>query len=150
MQDMDDRGGDPVSEKERRTFELSEMYSFLEDGGAAPLVGAEGFWREIMSGNPRSADVLRVARGDGWLVARYRITEDTRSWEKHPAGDELLFMLSGEMSLILEHGQEEVTVDLVAGRAFVVPRATWHRQVMRSPGEYLGATYGKGTEHRPR
>jgi mannose-6-phosphate isomerase-like protein (cupin superfamily) len=147
---MDERRRNPVSEKNRSTFELSDTYSFLEDGGAAPRVGAERFWKEMMSGDPRSADVLRVARGDGWLVARYRITEDTRTWEKHPAGDELLFMLSGEMSLILEQGEKEETVDLVAGRAFVVPRGTWHRQVMRSPGEYLGATYGKGTEHRPR
>ncbi|MBK5257106.1 MAG: cupin domain-containing protein [Vicinamibacteria bacterium] len=139
-----------MSEEDRSVFELSEMYAFLEDGGAAPLVGAEGFWKELMSGAPRSADVIRVASGDGWLVARYRITEDTPAWEKHPAGDELLFMLSGEMSLIIEQGPKEVTVDLAAGRAFVVPRGTWHRQVVRSPGEYLGATYGKGTEHRPR
>lgn len=139
-----------MSEEKRSVFELLETYVFLEDGGAAPLVGATGFWKELMSGEPRSADVIRVARGDGWLVARYRITEDTRTWEKHPAGDELLLMLSGEMSLILEQGNKEVAVDLPAGRAFVVPRGTWHRQVVRSPGEYLGATYGKGTEHRPR
>jgi len=139
-----------MSEENRRVFELSEKYAFLEDGGAAPLVGAEGFWKELMSGKPRSAEVIRVASGDGWLVARYRITEDTRTWEKHPAGDELLFMLSGEMSLILEQGHQEVALTLAAGGAFVVPRGTWHRQVMRSPGEYLGATYGKGTEHRPR
>lgn len=139
-----------MSEEDPRAFQLSEEYAFLEDGGAAPLISAQGFWSELMSGKPSSAGVLRVASGDGWLVGRYRIIEDTRNWEMHPAGDELLLMLSGEMTVILEHDHREVAVDLAPGGAFVVPRGTWHRQVMRSPGEYLGATYGKGSEHRPR
>ena len=66
------------------------------------------------------------------------------------SGDELLVMLTGGMGLVLEEDGQEVVVELPAGRAFIVPRGTWHRQVVRSSGNYLGATYGKGTQHRAR
>jgi mannose-6-phosphate isomerase-like protein (cupin superfamily) len=130
---------------------LSETYAFLEDGGAAPLIAtAGGFWKDLMSGNPVSPDAIRVARGDGWLVAVYRIAEDNAAWEMHPAGDELLAMLTGEMDVILELANGETVVTLRAGSACVVPKGTWHRQVVRQAGEYIGATYGKGTQHRAR
>lgn len=139
-----------MTASKQEAFDLSRTYAFLEDGGAAPPVGAERFWKEVMSGKAVSEDVLRVANGSGWLVARYKIAADTPNWERHPAGDELLVMLTCEMTVVLDQGGKETAVDLAAGQAFVVPRGTWHRQVMRKVGEYLGATFGKGTEHRPR
>ena len=133
------------------SFDLAKTYAYLEDGGEAPLVmSAERFWKEMMSGSPQSPDVVRVARGDGWLVGKYQMIEDTRTWEMHPLGDELLVMLSGRMDLILEQEGKESVVELPAGKACLVPRGTWHRQVARAAGDYLGATYGKGTQHRPR
>ena len=133
-------------------FELTQTYAFLEDGGAAPLVRvSDAFWKDLLSGNPSSADARRVLHGSGWLVSVYKITRDAPGWEMHPLGDELLVMLSGEMGVVLQHaGAEEETVELRAGRSCIVPRGTWHRQVMHQPGEYLGATYGKGTQHRAR
>lgn len=140
-----------MSEPGRDAFELASTYTFLEDGGAAPLVPTdEAFWKDLMSGNPQTPDALRVATGSGWLVAKYRIAEDNRAWEMHPAGDELLVMLSGQMAVVLEQGGKETVVEVPEGKACIVPRGTWHRQVVRSPGEYLGATYGKGTQHRAR
>jgi mannose-6-phosphate isomerase-like protein (cupin superfamily) len=140
-----------VSQQGREAFELANTYTFLEDGGAAPLVPTgEGFWKDLMSGDPQTPDAVRVARGSGWLVAKYRIAEDTTSWEMHPAGDELLVMISGQMGVVLEQSGNETVVEVPAGKACIVPRGTWHRQVVRSPGDYLGATYGKGTQHRAR
>lgn len=135
----------------RRIFDLSLTFTFLESSGAAPLITmGEGFWEDLMSGSPRSPDAARVARGEGWLVGIYHIEEDGKAWEMHPSGEELLAMLTGDMNLLLEIGGREVVVELPAGQAFVVPRGTWHRQVVRSPGDYLGVTYGKGTQHRAR
>jgi mannose-6-phosphate isomerase-like protein (cupin superfamily) len=91
-----------------------------------------------------------VAGGDGWLVARYTIERDAQAWEMHPAGDELLTMLSGEMDVVFERPGGGVTVSLQPGETCVVPRGMWHRQVVRRAGDYLGITYGKGTQHRPR
>lgn len=132
-----------------RTFDLSSNYTFLEDGGAAPLVpGGAAFWRPLMSGPPFSPEIRRVAEGSGWLAAQYAITSDTASWERHPNGDELLIILSGSMDLVFEMSAEEVRVELGTGQAIVVPAGVWHRQIVRVPGTYIGITYGKGTEHR--
>jgi len=132
-------------------FDLTETYAFLEDGGAAPLVPTgEAFWEDLMSGDPRTPEAMRVAHGNGWLVAVYRIEQDSEIWEMHPSGDELLTMISGEMSVILDQPGGEVVVDLPAGRTCIVPRGIWHRQVVGRPGTFLGATYGKGTRHRSR
>ena len=68
----------------------------------------------------------------------------------HPAGDELLTMLAGAMDVVFERSDGEVTVSLRSGQTCIVPRGMWHRQVVRETGQYLGITYGKGTQHRPR
>ncbi len=128
-------------------FRLSETYAFLKDGGSAPLVPSGGFWQEMMSGQPKSPGVALVAGGTGWLVAIYPIDRDAQTWEMHPAGDELLTMLSGEMDVVF---QRAITVSVRAGETCLVPQGMWHRQVVRQAGQYLGITYGKGTQHRPR
>jgi mannose-6-phosphate isomerase-like protein (cupin superfamily) len=130
---------------------LNDTYAFLQDGGKAPLIVTDAdFWRDLTGGKPTSSGAALVAEGSGWLVAIYAITEDARAWEMHPSGDELLAMLAGGMDVVLEQGDIEVTITLEAGQSCLVPRGTWHRHVVRRPGEYLGATYGKGTQHRPR
>jgi len=139
-----------VSEAQGGTFRLDETYAFLEDGGAVPLVPTEGLWQELMSGQPRSPGATLVANGNGWLVALYAMDRDTPAWEMHPAGDELLVMLSGEMDVVFERAGGEASTPVRAGETCLVPRGTWHRQVVRRAGRYLGMTYGRGTEHRPR
>ena len=132
-----------------QSFDLSNNYTFLEDGGAAPLVpGGAAFWRPLMSGPPFSPEIRRVAEGSGWLAAQYAITSNTANWERHPNGDELLIRLSGSMDLVFEMSTEELRVELGTGQAIVVPAGVWHRQIVRVPGTYVGVTYGKGTEHR--
>jgi len=139
-----------MSETRADPFKLDDTYVFLKDGGSAPLVPSGGFWQELMSGQPRSAGVALVAGGTGWLLAKYSIERNSQAWEMHPAGDELLTMLAGAMDVVLERADGEVTVSLVSGQTCVVPRGMWHRQVVREAGQYLGITYGKGTQHRPR
>ena len=138
-----------MNERHVDPFRLSETYAFLRDGGSAPLVTG-GFWQELMSGQPKSPGVAIVAAGAGWLVGIYSIERDAQTWEMHPAGDELLTMLSGEMDVVFEQAGGDVTVSLQPGQTCIVPRGTWHRAEVRRTGEYLGITYGKGTEHRAR
>jgi mannose-6-phosphate isomerase-like protein (cupin superfamily) len=139
-----------MSEAQADALNLKDTYVFLRDGGSAPLVPSGGFWQELMSGQPKSPGVALVAGGDGWLLAKYSIDRDAQAWELHPAGDELLTMLVGEMDVVFERAGAEVTVSLQPGQTCLVPRGMWHRQVVRRSGEYLGITYGKGTQHRPR
>lgn len=139
-----------MSHAERTTFSLIDTYVFLQDGGDALRIRVtESFWNDLMSGAPRSKGAALVAGGSGWLAATYKITSDMQTWEMHPNGHELLAMLSGAMAVILQSRDGERIVELRQGKAFVVPMGVWHRQLVRVPGEFLGVTYGKGTEHRP-
>ena len=131
-------------------FRLDETYAFLKDGGSAPLVPTAGLWQELMSGQPKSEGAMLLSTGDGWLVALYTIDTDTPAWEMHPSGDELLTMLSGEMEVVFERAGGEASITIRTGETCRVPRGTWHRQVVRQAGRYLGMTYGRGTQHRGR
>lgn len=102
-----------------------------------------------MTGNSRSKETARVAAGGGWLVTKFPMANDSPTWEMHSAGDELLYLLSGAMEVVLEESSGNHIIELQAGMACLVPRGVWHRQLMRTPGDLLVITYGKGTQLRP-
>jgi quercetin dioxygenase-like cupin family protein len=70
-------------------------------------------------------------------------------WELHPSGDELLVALSGEFEVLLQDGSNDTSATLSAGQVFLVPFGVWHRVRVKTPGEILFITPGKGTQHRP-
>ena len=132
------------------SFDLMNTYVFLQDGGRAPTIEVtESFWRDLMSGSAASPGAGLVANGVGWLTAIYRFERDTPTWEMHPAGDELLVLLSGAIDIVFETDGGHRTVELREGRSCMVPRGMWHKQIVRTPGRELAITYGKGTQHRP-
>jgi len=123
-------------------FDLFGTYVHLGATGEAPAVeGGDEFWRLPATELDR--------KFGGWLVSAYHMTGDTRAWETHPSGDELLYLLSGANDVVLEMDDGQRTIELRAGSACVVPRGRWHRQIVRSPGDILSMTFGKGTQHRP-
>jgi len=136
--------------KRDASFDLTDTYVFLQDGGRAPTIDVtETFWRDLVSATPTSPGAALVANGAGWLTAVYRFERDTPTWEMHPAGDEVLVLLSGAIDVVLEVAGTNRLVELRERAACLVPRGTWHRQVVRTPGHELAITYGKGTQHRP-
>lgn len=97
------------------------------------------FWRpEVLSG-------LK-----GWLLTTYDMGADWTSWERHPAGEEILIPLSGQFDMILDEATGQRTVTLCPGQVFIVPKNTWHTANVPSPGRMIFLTYGQGTDHRPR
>lgn len=91
------------------------------------------------------------ADGDeGRLVTITPQTETWSTWERHPAGDELVVLLSGRVDVVQELDGLEVTTTLVPGTAMINPRGVWHRGVVHEPGTGLFITPGRGTEHKPR
>ncbi len=48
-------------------------------------------------------------------------------WERHSRGDEIVFVLKGETTLILLADKRESRNVLREGELFVVPENTWHR-----------------------
>jgi len=86
---------------------------------------------------------------DGRLVVMSEQRETWDSWERHPAGDEVVVLLAGRVDVVQDDGRAEVTIPLLAGEAMVNPRGVWHRSVVHKPGMALFITPGRGTEHRP-
>lgn len=86
---------------------------------------------------------------DHTLVSAHHFTEDWPTWEKHPAGDELVLLLSGSAVFLLRTDTGDDSVELVEPGAFlIVPRDTWHTAFIRGSASLLFITPGEGTENR--
>lgn len=126
-----------------RPFNLLSTYIRCDPGGAATRIEVtEDFWRDIAVGKRTDLD-------DGLLVAAFPYANDWTSSEMHPAGDEIVYALSGEIDLVLEEDDGDRVVPLQAGTGVIVPRGTWHTARVRVAGEALHITPGAGTQHRP-
>lgn len=104
-----------------------------------------------------SADYLAAyverfaADGDeGRLVTMGELSATWDTWERHPAGEEVVLVLSGRADLIQRTDGGERRIALAAGQAAVNPPGVWHTADVHEPGEALFITPGPGTEHEPR
>jgi mannose-6-phosphate isomerase-like protein (cupin superfamily) len=111
------------------------------EGGAATLEGGEAFWT-------RPAEELD-RNYPGRILGALTMASGNSTWEMHPDGGEVLYLLSGAVEVVLQEKDGERAVELSARRAFIVPRGTWHRLAVRMPSEFVFITPGKGTKHRP-
>lgn len=88
---------------------------------------------------------------EGRLVSMYDFTSDWDVWEMHPAGDEVVVCLSGEITLIQELPDGALHSEtLGAGQYLVNPAGTWHTANVPVAASALFVTAGIGTEHRAR
>ena len=133
------------------TIDLWTNYLLLEpDGTAINLPGGGEFWGQLMSGNATDPGIQQLMRSDkGRLLSALSMTADWTNWEKHPAGDEILFMLEGKATFVLDlpFGSKEIV--LQAGRLLVIPAGVWHTAKVSEPVRLLAITAGLGTQHRP-
>jgi mannose-6-phosphate isomerase-like protein (cupin superfamily) len=122
-------------------FTLDSTYVHLRpDESAIALEGGAGFWAGIAT---------RRDLEHGRLMGKVGQDKDWDHWERHPAGEEILTLLSGELELVLDLPTGEQRTLLKAGQTFIVPRGAWHRGIVHQPGELMFITAGAGTEHRP-
>lgn len=127
-------------------FALSSTYVRIRpDASVEPLAVDETFWQRLVSGDLGSFH-------NEFLVSYHAFTEDWAQWEIHPNGDEIVCLLSGSVTLVLEpEGGRHRAVDLdEAGRFVIVPRGTWHTASVHEPARMLFITAGEDTQHRPR
>jgi mannose-6-phosphate isomerase-like protein (cupin superfamily) len=87
---------------------------------------------------------------EGRLVMTFEQAASWDSWERHPAGDEVVVLLSGRADLVQEVDGEHRRVPMLPGEAVVNPAGVWHTADVHEPGTILTITPGQGTEHRPR
>jgi mannose-6-phosphate isomerase-like protein (cupin superfamily) len=84
------------------------------------------------------------------LVSAFNFDSDWPSWERHPAGDELVCLLSGQVTLVLDREGDEHTAELrTPGEFVLVPKGTWHTARTRVPSTMLFVTPGEGTQNKP-
>jgi|SRR5579862_2280077 len=84
------------------------------------------------------------------LVARFDFDADWPSWEIHPAGDEIVVLLSGRADFILDRGGKHTVATLADPGSFtIVPKGIWHTARTSTPTTMLFVTPGQGTENRP-
>jgi mannose-6-phosphate isomerase-like protein (cupin superfamily) len=134
------------------TIDLLKNYLLLDsDGSSALLPGGGEFWSQLMSGKPSDPGIRRLMGSEkARLFAALPLRADWTNWEMHPAGDEILFMLEGQTTFILELADGVKTMALSPGRVLVIPQGAWHTANVSEPGRMLAITAGLGTQHRPR
>jgi len=125
------------------TFDLINTYVHLQDGpDAVPVAVGDDFWATIDK---------RTELHSGRLVTLFHIqnTDEWVHWEIHPAGDEIVCLLSGAIDLILQEGEHERSLELRSRAAGIIPRGVWHRAIVHTPSDVLFITRGAGTQLRP-
>lgn len=123
-------------------FDPFETFVQLREGGGAPSVAwTPDFWRKLET---RDGDrVLGAKRAVE--PADFHVDES----EMHPEGDEVLFLVTGDIDVVLEEATGDRVVRLQGGRGCVVPRGVWHRLILRQPSDLLYVTPPRGTQLRP-
>jgi len=87
---------------------------------------------------------------DGRLVQQFSFGESWTSWERHPAGDEVVICTEGEITLFQELPEGTRSVTLRPGDYAINPPGIWHTADIAGRATGLFITVGWGTEHRPR
>ena len=88
-------------------------------------------------------------RINGYTIgAGYVSDNGPHGGELHPDGDELLYLISGRVEVVLELDEGTRRIELNAGDAMVVPQGVWHRIFMKQPAQLLNITPGPHGDHR--
>jgi mannose-6-phosphate isomerase-like protein (cupin superfamily) len=119
-------------------------YLHVRDGGSTQAIPVdETFWGDVAGGKLPELD-------KGRLMSAFTFSEPWPTWERHPAGEELVMLLSGAATVVLELGDGERAIELRSPGEFVlVPSNTWHTARTTVATTMLFLTPGAGTEHRP-
>lgn len=102
------------------------------------------FWPRLMAGELGDFHNER-------LVSCFTCDSDWSSWEMHPQGDEIVALLAGAATLVLESpdgNPHEIELNRPGGFC-VIPRGTWHTARVPSTATLFFITPGEGTQHRP-
>lgn len=90
---------------------------------------------------------------EGRLVSQWDFTQSWDSWEMHPAGDEVVICVSGEITLV-QQDDEGIgrSFTLGPGEYAINPAGVWHTADIapKQEARCIFITAGLGTQHLPR
>ena len=82
------------------------------------------------------------------LLSQFGWDEPWGVWEMHPAGDEFVYLLSGETDFILRiNGEDQRHRLSEPGQYVIVPRGVWHTAEPIRATQALFVTPGEGTRN---
>ena len=120
---------------------FATLIHLREDGRALPVEWTPEVFRTARRGRSGSRGRGEARRRAGRLPRR-RVGDA-------PAGDELLYLLTGAIDAVLDEPGGERLVALRGGQACLVPQGVWHRLILR-PAERPPVHHSRpGTRHRP-
>lgn len=92
-----------------------------------------------------------VPFAEGRLLSVFAYDATWTWWERHPAGEEFVHVLSGSVGFRLDDGATERVVLLDAGESLLVPGGVWHSADVACRARMLFVTpVPAATEHRDR
>ena len=115
--------------------------SLNQNGEISRFAGGDDFWS-------LSTEKLNQI-GENWLITEFYFEEDWQTWEMHPHGEEIVYLLSGSMDLILERDGISEKIELRGKGLVIIPEETWHTAKVFEPSNMLVITLGKETQIRP-
>lgn len=127
-------------------FDLARTFVHLGLGASATPIPDFEWTPEFVSDY---RDGVESDGDDGRLVCLIAQTVTWDGWERHPAGDELVVLVSGRIDVVQDLPGGEHVVELHPGQAVINPANVWHTSTVHEPGDALFITPGRGTEHRP-
>lgn len=82
------------------------------------------------------------------LIASHVFESDWGMWEMHPHGDEIVTLISGEITFVLSLPEGEESVTLIEPADYVVvPKGVWHTAKTSVKSNVLFITPGQATQH---
>jgi quercetin dioxygenase-like cupin family protein len=98
------------------------------------------------------AYVARYCRAGepGRLLMVETTPADWTTWERHPAGDEIVIVLEGKAVFIQEIDGEARRMPVGPGSTVINPAGVWHTADVEQPMKAVYITPCPGTHHRPR
>jgi uncharacterized cupin superfamily protein len=117
-------------------------------------LGAKAVKLEKFDGTMEWYERYGTAHGEdgpeGRLVAVHSFESDWPTWEVHPKGHELVYVISGKMTLVQEIDGDRRSVEMKAGDAAINPPGIWHTAKVSEPTTVLFVTAGEGTKNEVR
>ena len=107
-------------------FDLDAIRLILSpQGNATPKPVTPSFYEELDAEFNQFAGHL--------LISKHEFDEAWPTWERHPKGDEVVYLLYGDVDFVLltQDGAQDVRVNQ-PGSYVVVPKGTWHTARPRS------------------
>ncbi len=84
------------------------------------------------------------------LLACHSFDADWGVWERHPAGDEIVLLIDGEVTFVVRDGEaNERRITLTDPLSYaIVPKGLWHTACTNVATRVVFLTPGEGTENK--